>query len=131
MTTDREALVSGSVREVPDGWRLVPVNEHFDALMAALDRAERKGYLSDAIAESWVDFDYMCALAADPSRAQEERKPLSEEQIADIVLRDVYEGDESIPYRHDWTRETGVPFARAIERAHGITPADGSAGSAA
>jgi hypothetical protein len=60
----------------------------------------------------------------DTSRAQEERMPLNEEQIAEIVLRDVYEGDESIPYRHDWTRETGIPFARAIERAHGITSPD-------
>lgn len=53
--------------------------------------------------------------AAHPPRA-----PLTEEQIASIVLRTVYEGDASTPYRDAWAAEIGVPFARAIEAAHGI-----------
>ncbi len=37
--------------------------------------------------------------------------------IDEIVLRVVYDGDASIPYREDWMRGIGLPFARAIERA--------------
>ncbi|WP_244136742.1 hypothetical protein [Burkholderia vietnamiensis] len=38
------------------GWKLVRVNEHFDALIAALERAESKGYLPDAVREEWENF---------------------------------------------------------------------------
>lgn len=47
-------------------------------------------------------------------------QPLSDEQIAALVLATVYEGDSSTPYRDAWTTEIGIPFARAIEAAHGI-----------
>jgi len=47
-------------------------------------------------------------------------EPLTDEQIAEIVLREVYDGDDSIPFRKEWVLVTGAPFARAIERAHGI-----------
>ena len=43
--------------KVPDGWKLVCVNEHFDALIAAMERAEGKGYLPDAMAEEWANFE--------------------------------------------------------------------------
>lgn len=46
---------------------------------------------------------------------QETELPAS--RIDEIVLRVVYDGDASIPYREDWTRGIGLPFARAIERA--------------
>ena len=40
-------------------WRKISVaSEEFDALMAALDRAESKGYLPDAIAEEWEAFQW-------------------------------------------------------------------------
>lgn len=48
--------------------------------------------------------------------------PLTDERIAEIVLRTVYEGDASIPYRDAWVAEFGIPFARAIEQEHGIRP---------
>ncbi|HDR9048802.1 TPA: hypothetical protein QDA94_003034 [Burkholderia vietnamiensis] len=41
---------------IPAGWKLVRVNEHFDALIAALERAESKGYLPDSMREEWANF---------------------------------------------------------------------------
>ncbi len=46
--------------------------------------------------------------------------PLTDEQIQALVLATVYDGDCSTPHRDAWAAEIGVPFARAIERAHGI-----------
>jgi hypothetical protein len=42
----------------PAGWKFVLVNDQFDALMSALDRAARKGYMPDAVADEWQAFDY-------------------------------------------------------------------------
>ena len=50
------------------------------------------------------------------------REPLTDEQIAALVLRTVYEGDASTPHRDAWAAEIGIPFARAIEQEHGIRP---------
>ena len=47
-------------------------------------------------------------------------QPLSDEQIAALALETVYEGDSSTPHRDSWAREIGIPFARALETAHGI-----------
>ena len=52
--------------------------------------------------------------------AQPAAQPLTYEQISALVLETVYENDERIPYRDYWVREIGMPFARAIEAAHGI-----------
>jgi hypothetical protein len=57
------------------------------------------------------------ALAAPPAQPA---APLTDEQIKALVLATVYEGDCSTPHRDAWAAEIGVPFARAIERAHGI-----------
>jgi hypothetical protein len=43
---------------IPVGWKLVLVNEGFDALMSSLERAHRKGYMPDAITEDYEGFDY-------------------------------------------------------------------------
>lgn len=48
------------------------------------------------------------------------QKPLADEQVAKLVLQTVYEGDASTPHRDAWAAEIGIPFARAIEREHGI-----------
>ena len=45
---------------------------------------------------------------------------MTDEQIAALVLATVYDGDGSTPHRDAWATEIGIPFARAIERAHGI-----------
>jgi hypothetical protein len=47
-------------------------------------------------------------------------KPLTDEQLSRLVLQTVYEGDDSTPYRDAWAAEIGIPFARAVERKHGI-----------
>lgn len=74
---------------VAPGQRLIQVNATFDALMNALERADRKGYMPDAIAEEWEAFDYVhvtvpasqaVPLAAPPA-AQDGDDP----DIADIV----------------------------------------------
>ncbi len=49
--------------------------------------------------------------------------PLTDAQIAALVLATVYEGDARTPHRDAWAAEIGIPFARAIEAAHGIVPA--------
>lgn len=41
---------------LPKGWKLVRVNQHFDALIEALEHAESKGYLPDALKEEWASF---------------------------------------------------------------------------
>ncbi len=51
----------------------------------------------------------------------QQRKPLTDEKIKALVLETVYEGDSRTPHRDAWSAEIGIPFARAVERAHGIT----------
>ena len=48
--------------------------------------------------------------------APQATQPLTDEQIAALVLQTVYEGDASTPHRDAWATEIGIPFARAIER---------------
>lgn len=52
------------------------------------------------------------------------QEPLTDEQLAALVLRTVYAGDASTPHREAWAAEIGIPFARAIEQEHGIRPND-------
>jgi hypothetical protein len=51
---------------VQEGWKTIQVNSAFDALMTALDRAERKGYLPDAMSDEYEAFDYRDALTGEP-----------------------------------------------------------------
>ncbi|MDN7609862.1 hypothetical protein QZM28_24495 [Burkholderia multivorans] len=55
---------------IPAGWKLVRVNEHFDALIAALERAESKGYLPETMREEWENFAYDENVTASPPPAQ-------------------------------------------------------------
>lgn len=57
------------------------------------------------------------ALAAPPVQPA---APLTDEQIKALVLATVYEGDAITPHRDAWAAEIGIPFARAVEREHGI-----------
>mgnify|MGYP003525263613 CR=1 FL=1 len=56
------------------------------------------------------------AASPQPAAAQ----PLTDEQIDAVALHTVYDDDDTCAYRDAWCREVGRPFARAIERAHGI-----------
>ncbi|WP_254214668.1 XRE family transcriptional regulator [Burkholderia multivorans] len=55
-TAPRSPAVAAEAVAIPAGWKLVRVNEHFDALIAALERAESKGYLPDSMREEWENF---------------------------------------------------------------------------
>jgi hypothetical protein len=91
--------------------------------------------LASALGESkgWLR-DYSDAVIRDAIDRNEPRAPLTDAEIAAIVLRSVYAGDASIPHRDAWAADFGVPFARAIEAAHGISAAaigaDGKRGKA-
>ena len=55
------------VAEPPQGWTAMHVKtDTWEAFIDAMDRAERKGYLPDAVVSEWLAFDYMEAPAADP-----------------------------------------------------------------
>lgn len=46
--------------EAKEGFELIAVEKRtFDALIAALDYAHRKGYLPDAMVEEWEEFDFV------------------------------------------------------------------------
>ncbi|SAK53154.1 hypothetical protein AWB78_01298 [Caballeronia calidae] len=87
----------------PQGWKLVRVNEHFDALIAALERAENKGYLPDAMAEEWANFacdENTASPAIDAAGASNEPNRWQKAQMA-------FGGGESaahLPDNIDWTR---------------------------
>jgi hypothetical protein len=51
---------------------------------------------------------------------QAPQEPLTDRQISALIFHEVYDGDASIPHRDGWANDIGIPFARAIERAHGI-----------
>jgi len=46
-----------AVQKLPFGYRLIAV-KNFDALLTALDRAESKGYMPDAMKDEWESFEY-------------------------------------------------------------------------
>lgn len=63
----RDAILSGNAAGLvaslcadveQDGFRLVSVNAGFTELMEALDRADRKGYMPDAIYSAYEGFQY-------------------------------------------------------------------------
>lgn len=62
-------------KPLPEGWKLVRVNEHFDGLIAALERAESKGYLPDSLQEIWDNFACDENVGVQPARA-DEREPV-------------------------------------------------------
>ena len=55
----RAAIIADLAADVEqDGFRLVSVNAGFTELMEALDRADRKGYMPDAICNAYEGFEY-------------------------------------------------------------------------
>jgi hypothetical protein len=44
---------------IPEGYKLVLVKaKEFDALISVLERADRKGYMPDAMIDEWNAFDW-------------------------------------------------------------------------
>lgn len=82
-TTIRDALAAAPQQPVQEpvqataeleqvqGWSLVKVNGAFKTLVRALDRADRKGYLADALIEPWEEFDYAYVYAAAPQSSDD------------------------------------------------------------
>lgn len=64
----RAALSAGDAdwQAVPEGyeWALV---SGLKPMLAALERAERKGYLPGAMADEWADFDYLPTTPQEPT----------------------------------------------------------------
>ena len=90
-------------RETFKPTRVIEVGESFDALLTALNRAENKGYLPDAIASEWEAFDYSPVHAA-PAPAQP-RQPLSEWIACSEQMPILSEGDDELPV-YTWDGES-------------------------
>lgn len=78
------------------------------------ERFEDGTYADDSTQRHWWTWQH--AASPQPTAAQ----PLTDEQIDAVALHAVYDDDDTCAYRDAWCREVGRPFARAIERAHGI-----------
>ena len=91
-------------------------HDNFIPDVALIDPELARGVPPAVTAASGMDALTQCMEAFVCSRAQ----PMTDAQIEALVLETVYENDERIPYRDYWVSEIGMPFARAIERAHGI-----------
>ncbi|WP_430229622.1 hypothetical protein [Paraburkholderia tropica] len=91
---------------LPAGWKLVRVNQHFDALIEALEHAESKGYLPDALKEEWASF--ACDENVD-ARAAAPQAALTDEQILQTAARFIPAVTE--PRVRDYAI---VDFARAL-----------------
>ncbi|MBB3004433.1 Lar family restriction alleviation protein [Paraburkholderia tropica] len=72
---------------LPAGWKLVRVNQHFDALIEALEHAESKGYLPDALKEEWASFACDENVAQPDERAAAPQAALTDEQLAGLAYR--------------------------------------------
>lgn len=58
-------LAAAPLPSVPAGFtRLIAVNDSFDEMLSALDRADRKGYMPDAMADEWAAFTHSDVAAA-------------------------------------------------------------------
>jgi hypothetical protein len=83
----RVALALAAQKAAPAraGWCPIMVNTaSFDNLIAAMDRAERKGYLPDAVVNEWLQFDYdTTAPSTPPSEAEQAEAP---SEIRDDVM---------------------------------------------
>lgn len=95
----RAALAAAKAQPVGD----LVITKNDAGQIVAVTRQDEEGRILEVLAE-----------------ARPAAQPLTDDQIAVLVLATVYEGDSSTPYRDAWASEIGIPFARAIEAAHGI-----------
>jgi hypothetical protein len=59
-------------------------------------------------------FEAARRMLATPPQPQPQPLTLSDEQIREVILQSVYEGDGTVPYRTQWSTDIGIPFARAV-----------------
>ena len=69
--------------EIPEGWERRTV-VGFDALVEALDYAERKGFMPDYITSAWEGFNYLSAEKHTPPTTQHTWVGLTEEDLKPI-----------------------------------------------
>ena len=70
MAQELRAAIAAQAQSAPAGWQLVKVNDAFDTLVNALERADRKGYLADSLIEPWEAFDYEYVAATPKAEPQ-------------------------------------------------------------
>ena len=58
---EAQAALVAQLSEPPEGWKYVLVNSEFNSLMDALQRAESKGYMPDAMFDEWTAFNWLPA----------------------------------------------------------------------
>ena len=110
--------------DTPAQWRMVPMEATQEMCAAAVRFANGSAVYKNVAAEAlkieesiYAEvYEAMLAASPEPTAAQ----PLTDEQIDAVALHAVYDDDDTCAYRDAWCREVGRPFARAIERAHGI-----------
>lgn len=111
-----QAARRAPVVQVPQGWKLVPVESTEE--MARAFRADDAPYFFAMTTIRCNDFAerYRAALAAapQPPEAEPVRKPLTEEELLQTLHSLSVEPPKRLP--PGW-----IEFARAIERVHGIT----------
>jgi hypothetical protein len=112
----------GYFRAQPFGWEDCAATDEGaralydeDALRTQAARiAELEAEVNEQARLNGLGAERELALRAEVERL---RKPLTDEQVADIALQSVYDGNACTPYRGAWVRMIGIPFARAIEAA--------------
>ena len=101
----------GGVMHHRIGLILPKLNEAIDALAAPLQPNLACKSVQARLAAQW---GYV--------PAQPVPLTITDEQIKELILRTVYEGDASTPHRDAWAAEIGIPFARAVLAAAGAKP---------
>jgi hypothetical protein len=92
------ASLCGDVEQ--DGFHLVSVNAGFTELLEALDRADRKGYMPDAIYSAYEGFE--CRDPASTVAALKAERDAALARVAEL---------EKDAARYRWLRDEGNPYA--------------------
>jgi len=82
--------------EVPEGWHVLHVeSKSFDNFITAMDRAERKGYLPDAVVNEWLQFDYNTPApptqpSPEPSKPEQAEAPSERRERLQAACAEVF-----------------------------------------
>ena len=100
-TAFRTAIIASLCGDVEqDGFRLMSVNAGFTELLEALDRADRKGYMPDAIYSAYEGFE--CRDPASTVAALKAERDAALARVAEL---------EKDAARYRWLRDEGNPYA--------------------
>jgi hypothetical protein len=93
---------------IPEGWERRTV-VGFDALVEALDYAERKGFMPDYIADAWEGFNYLAA----KKHAQPAQPAPVQEPVIDHSCKDTYE--LIMKWADIYAAQTGELYSQAAQ----------------